>query len=103
MITRKQYLEDSENLHHKYYKQFVTPEIRDVILTSIGLNELHWLYEKDEHLNNIPLSRWDSMAAGFRREIDTKMRAVGDLWSLGGGTCVFKTAARMIVLREYKK
>jgi hypothetical protein len=48
----------------------------------------------DEHLNTIPLVEWDSMARSCELQIREALRHHGDFYSLCGGVCCLKQAAR---------
>jgi len=48
--------------HRKYYSQFVNEQVKNEVLRYIGKEAL--LNSKDEHLNDIPMKKWDSMS-GF--------------------------------------
>lgn len=48
----------------------------------------------DEYLNTIALPRWDLIAAQQRHAVEPALRAHGDGWSMAGGVCVAKAAAR---------
>jgi hypothetical protein len=99
MITRKQYLEDSENLHDTYYRQFVTDGIKQMVLNRFGLDKLkvHVTKKMDEK-GYIPLDKWDAMAGGYGSKLgESKMKEVGDYPSLAGAVCILKQAAKMIV------
>lgn len=61
MKTRKQRL-NNEVSHREYYSQFVNEDVKARVCAVIGLDAL--LKSKDEHLNDIPMKKWDSMA-GF--------------------------------------
>ena len=50
----------------------------------------------DEHLNTIPLSEWDILAAGAAPQIAASLKLHGDSYSLAGGVCVMKEAARRV-------
>lgn len=54
----------------------------------------------DEHLNTIPLPTWDVRSANVRSQIATALRSHGDFFSLAGGVCVMKEAARQAVERR---
>lgn len=54
----------------------------------------HALGAGDEHLNRIPLSAWDAIAAGFWRSAERALREHGDHLSLAGGVCLAKQAVR---------
>jgi len=57
MITRKDYMKDSEKLHRAYFAQFATLATRQAVLRGIGKDAI--LTSKDESLNDIPLRKWD--------------------------------------------
>lgn len=48
----------------------------------------------DEHLNSIPIHRWDSLAAAAQGSLSRSLRRHGDFWSQAGGVCCMKQAAR---------
>lgn len=48
----------------------------------------------DEHLNSIPLPVWDALAHGARLALATSFKKHGDFFSLAGGVCAMKQAAR---------
>lgn len=60
----------------------------------IMLRVIEALKSGDEHLNTIPISIWDRMAAGGQGTITRSLRAHGDGWSLAGRVCVMKQAAK---------
>jgi hypothetical protein len=109
VITRKEYLNNSEKLHHEYYLQFATSEAENVLLRIINKESI--LNSKDEHLNDIPLKKWDSLA-GFIFNgskciskphhiplgIDgKKLKEAGEGYSCSTGVCVFKAVARELI------
>lgn len=58
MITREEYLKNSNDLHHKYYLE---------IAQEIGIAPSKEMIEKgDVHLNSIPLKEWDSWALSIQ-------------------------------------
>lgn len=48
----------------------------------------------DEHLTSVPLAEWDSFSRGARQATAPAFKRHGDFWSLAGGVCVAKQAAR---------
>lgn len=104
MITRKQYMADSANLHESYYGQFVTPEIKQRVLKRFGIEILKNEFQKDENLNGIPLKCWDDLAGnritfdGYAATLcaDT-LKAAGDGPTWSNSVCILKAAARQIV------
>lgn len=94
MLTRKQYL-NKECTHREYYAQFVNEEmkrgLRREMLAAI-------LDSKDEHMNDIPLRKWDSsgyyLANNFR--IREMMKESQDFLTDAGIVCILKEAAKQI-------
>lgn len=62
-----------------YLKFFVSPAKIDKAL------------ETDEHMNNIPLSKWDTAATHMRHTLG---RTGEKLWSLSMGVCTLKHVAK---------
>lgn len=48
----------------------------------------------DQHLNSIPLGLWDNRANGARGALSRALKEHGDFYSLAGGVCCMKQAAR---------
>lgn len=101
LITRKQYLADSANLHQAYYAQFLTDATRAVVVQRFGKEAL--LASKDPHFNDIPLAAWDMLAPRIRETCNTKLLGEAEdqppgryLWSLGTAVCIAKAVAREI-------
>ncbi len=100
MKTRQDYM-DKRVSHAEYYRQFVTPSIIALVKSSIGIDAI--AQSKDEHFNDIPLSKWDAMHVvhivnGMYSRIacGEKIKAAGEGNSASTGTCILKQAARMI-------
>jgi len=113
MITRKEYMKDSERLHRKYFAQFVDDTIKQEILKAIGIDKL--LNSKDEHLNDIPIKLWDNLTGfefrgsemirkpfSIRKELLDKLTATGEGVSCGGLVCIYKEAGKQII-KQYNK
>lgn len=56
----------------------------------------------DKHLNTIPLAIWDGYAIAAQSATGPTFRRHGDSWSLAGGVCVAKQAARDAAMSEVK-
>lgn len=100
MITRAQYMEEPSKLFRLYYGQFVTRDIKERVKTAIGLQAL--MNSRDEYLNDIPLAKWDQIAA-CPAEVAEALRARGDYPTLAGMVCIYKVAARQIIEEELAK
>ena len=63
MITRKDYMADSANLHHSYYLQFATESTYSLIKTFVGGRDY----------DSIPLHSWDRISEMVRRTVDKRL------------------------------
>lgn len=81
MKYSRQQMLNNECTHRQYYAQFVNEGTKHTVLTYIGKEAI--MNSTDEHLNDIPLSKWDNLQI-----------------SIGGSfshtVCVAKEAARQI-------
>lgn len=59
--TRAQYM-NREIDHKSYYRQFVIETTIADVVRVFGIEELDRAFTKDEHLNSIPLARWDAFS-----------------------------------------
>lgn len=89
---------DGEVSHFDYYAQFVTAEIKRVVADTIGKDRIASAIKRDEHLNNIGLSRWDTIGRYLCATLRAQLKAAGDNDSLAGRVCILKVAAKMLVL-----
>ena len=101
-MTRKDYM-DGRVTHAEYYTSVakaagvsfadsqMLPKVRDA------------LEKGDEHLNTISLTTWDAMALfpTCRANISRALKAHEDFWSLAGGVCTLKQAAKNAVLNTH--
>lgn len=95
MFTRNDYMEN-RCTHRQYYGQFVNEGTKQLVLTRIGKARL--LESKDEHMNDIPLGMWDRLVP--RAPGSGKFKEAGDYYTLSGGVCMLKEAARQIIENE---
>lgn len=106
MITRSQYMDEShqeyirtkkgDNAHRRYYAQFVTGEVKQVVLKYIGKDRL--LNSTDPHFNDIGLWNWDRIMLPFGTV--GKLKECGDYLTPAVKVCILKEAARQIVEAE---
>ena len=92
MITRQDYMAGTVS-----FEQYYT-SIAEAAGISMAGSELMpavkaALAAGDEHLNTIPLGTWDRIAAP-RPWLATAFKEHGDSYSLAGGVCVYKQAAK---------
>lgn len=109
-ITRK---EKDELGHHGYYQMVVNfldyDKVRECV--PFTLEEIKEAFPKDEHLNNLPMRKWD-WASGFNvwtskweqfvqptySPLRGIMRAKGiNCYSCAEGVCILKECARLMV------
>lgn len=96
-ITRTEYMDNSKELHHKYFSQFVTPQTIAFVKSQIGLKRLQ--QSTCEHLNDVV--RWEQGGRTWlwdRTPINAPLaKELGEGTSMATRTCVGKAAAKMIL------
>jgi hypothetical protein len=94
IYTRQQYMADSYKegmvAHRRYFGQFVTPRTIRRVVQAIGADRI--MASTDEHMNDIPLHLWDRLVPGLPGS--HRLKEAGDFYSLAGGVCLAKEAAR---------
>ena len=94
ITTRKVYL-DVKISHHDYYMQFATEAMKRQVIRDITVEEIK--NSKDEHLNDIPLHRWDSLSGCMFRGSIMMVRPTGESVSPATLVCIYKAIARDLV------
>lgn len=91
-----------DNGHHKKYLKLANN--LGITITDLGLfgikniSELRKKYTQDEHLNNIRLSKFDSLWIGARPFVSQKLREMGNSWALFQGACIYKALLIQILI-----
>lgn len=95
-MTRTEYLDacDQPTSHRDYYRQFVTAQIRRIVINGIGLPSI--LESKDKHFNDIKLDKWDRLAHLLSTDDEHALAARGDFLTRAGAVCILKEAAQQI-------
>lgn len=101
-MKRSEYLDNYDGgeagakLHRAYYEQFVTDEVRNVVLRCIGADAIK--ASTDPHFNDIRLDKWDRMVTCRMMPIGVAaaLKEAGDWFGLGSGVCILKEAAQQI-------
>jgi hypothetical protein len=99
MITRTQYMLDSDKLHHAYYMQFCNSTTKQIVERITKKGKIHWW--------SIPLAQWDDLHVLCRASIDpVKFQKIDPLhnftnprqifWSLSDTVCTLKAQARQL-------
>ena len=108
MITRQEYLTSKDpDIHQKYYAQFVTEELKQLVLSTFGIDKLRSAYEESETLDAIPVHHWDCLLEVGDRHILPGyinldlLKQAGQPATLSTMTCISKNAARQLI-KEYK-
>lgn len=102
MFTRQDYMEKRCS-HREYYSQFVNRSVLYSVETFIGRDTL--LSSTDEHLNDIPLARWDQLTGytGFSNwkwllpTNNKRIKEAGEWLTSATAVCIAKEAARQII------
>ncbi len=103
MITRSEYMENSSELHEKYYGQFVTDDIVKCVVDAFGIERLKSAYEKEKYFNEIPLNNWDILTGSLPAYVNAGLKNVGDYGTLANHVCILKAAARQAVFQAQNK
>ena len=93
IITRREYLENSKELHTAYYLQFATTETKKQVLYNIGSDRIE--NSGNKYFNDIPLSEWDRLS-GFMVFNKTLCMEVNGQVSLSDRVCILKAVAENI-------
>ena len=97
MITRKQYLDNSTELHDSFYEQFINEETLQFIESNIGIEKLK--ASECPRLNDVV--EWEQGGRTWlwdRTPIATsRLKAHGECDSRSVRTCVGKVAARQLL------
>ena len=108
MITRKQYMADSHSLHHAYYLQLAGMSRLGAHDLPVSIEEIREALKTDEHLNNIPLYRWDACARSVERQMRPAVTKAEEypagpgntVWSLSDGVCALKALAKHLATQN---
>ena len=90
MFARKDYMNGVVS-HHDYYMQFVTPELTARVVNFIGAKNI--LASSDQHMNDIPLHRWDTLSR-FIIISAKKIKEAEEITTLCTLVCIAKAAAK---------
>ena len=101
-ITRKEYMNNSTELHHKYYAQFITHSTNLFVLADLTPKQIKKALDSgDKHLNEIKIP-FNNMGRGGNWWWDfapiniALLRELGESNSLSTHTCVAKAAAKIL-------
>lgn len=98
LITRSQMMENSSELHHPYYTQFLLKSAEAYVVRMIG--EKRILSSTDPYMNDIRLGDWDLLNMtnyidrNMWREAHNHENKGTFPWSKSDNVCLAKTAAR---------
>ena len=95
MTKRKDYM-DGKITHDDYYRALAKEsKVSYADAEPAFLERVRKaLADGDEHLNSIPLSIWDARAASLMPSVMAAFKAAGDHYSMAGGVCLIKRAAK---------
>jgi hypothetical protein len=111
LITYKQYMADSSNLHHAYYMQFV-PSLEPTLSGLLAyhgytVDRLVKLYKEDNNLNNLTRGwmRWmDLFTVMYKQQIIAVNKLInpGHTYSLSDGVCIIKAYMKSLIFKALK-
>ncbi|APW79696.1 hypothetical protein HOR53_gp03 [Pectobacterium phage PP99] len=106
MMTHKEYMEQNRiventfDLHHTYYSQFVTDGVKRRVLDAVCIDKLAKDFiEGDKHLNKAySCSKvWDRVMMVTPPEVASLLKEAGELNTLSNQVCIVKAAARQLI------
>lgn len=92
MITRQDYLNNRCSFEDYYGDVIAGLRIH---FSENFLAKVREALKTDKNLNNIPLEQWDAMGFPYEGALARRFKERGDSYSLAGGVCALKTAARI--------
>jgi hypothetical protein len=104
-MTREDYMgfssfkytkEERMEAHRKFYAQFVSDATIRFVVSIIGADVIK--ASTDEHMNDIPLRRWDCMHGNL--PLAVSLKSLGESNSISTTVCIAKEAARIFAERE---
>jgi hypothetical protein len=102
IITRNEYMEGRAS-HEDYYGGIVA-ECGVDFKDAKDIARFREALKTDKNMNNIPLAWWDAKAQALMvyngAAIRKALKDRGDFYSMCGGVCILKTAARMAAERK---
>lgn len=99
MITRKQYMQNANELHHQYYMQFINKDLMQFVVNAIGVDRI--MQSTDKHMNDIPLKYWDNLMFGIPQTCNRAMIVeCKEMWSLNTSVCIAKAAAKQFKMQN---
>ena len=107
-ITRVEYMNNSSELHHAFYSQFVTESTKRFILSELTVEQIEEaLNSGDKHLNEIkiPFNKMGSGGSWWWDYAPINLKLARELGCVGQNsipsqstkTCIGKACARMLV------
>lgn len=93
---RSAYMNGDVTFAEFYRSVYEVANLHPAMLRSSGIDK-DWVQRTlrhDEHLNLIPMSKWDGLSLAYRIMLRRSLKLHGDFWSLAGGVCAFKQMAR---------
>lgn len=101
-MTYRDYL-DGKVSHEEYYRSVNRAAgLRFDAGTALVEKVKQALARGDEHLNTIPLVKWDFMGCNptLRTNLAEAFKEHGDFWSMAGSVCCLKQAAKDAAMGE---
>lgn len=94
MITRAEYMADSERLHQAYYLE-IALEAPIMLTLPFGIRTIIAAFQEgDPHLNTLSLPQWDNYSVRQQHYMRQPLKRRNDSYSLGTGVCILKALAR---------
>lgn len=101
MMTKEEYMSDSQKNYRAYYAQFVTDAVKNLVRSSIGVGPI--VRSSNTHMNDIHISNWEALHARIEALTRSKVLATGHWFDIYVSVSIAKAAARQIADEEWGK
>lgn len=92
MMTRDEYMSDSNKNYNAYYSQFVCDRVRAVVKHAIG--EQRILQSTDFFMNDIPVQEWEGLENQIKQITAARVTAAKGYFDIYVAVSIAKAAAR---------
>ena len=97
MITYKEYMENSGELHHAYWLEVATEAGLQIPKELLEACRNNLRRDGRSHFNSTPMLAWDELGLQHKNALHRALKPRGTGWSLSCGACAGKALARHLL------
>ncbi|MDO8415200.1 MAG: hypothetical protein Q7S87_03190 [Agitococcus sp.] len=98
MMTKEEYMQDSNKNYAEYHRQFVTEAVKAIVLRAIGLGPI--VGSPDFYLNDVYIQKWEALHEKIKALTFAQVKATGNWFDVYVSVSIAKAAAREIQATE---